>query len=278
MKDMSDNSFIDKIDFSKSNHYTLSIRLDTDGFSFSIYNPLNDTSLKYFPQEINTSLPMPVNVRNILEKTESFHHTYKEVNILQISNRYTLIPFDLFDEDHLENFFHYNFTQKENEKVCYNLLRRTNIILAFEINQLIYKDLTERFPSCKFHTQGSVLVEHFATKSRFGNSKKMYIYVRKNDIDIFCYERSNVILANTFHCKNTEDIIYYSLYIWKQLGFNQEKDELHLCSLKEDKESLVNKLKEFIRQVFIINSKAELYISQQEKIPYDMQILSLKEV
>ena len=33
------------IDFTKSKQYTLSIRLSTDGFSFSIYNPIHDDQL-----------------------------------------------------------------------------------------------------------------------------------------------------------------------------------------------------------------------------------------
>ena len=32
----------ERIDFTKSEQYTLSIRLSADGFSFSIYNPLTD--------------------------------------------------------------------------------------------------------------------------------------------------------------------------------------------------------------------------------------------
>ena len=32
------------IDFTKSKQYTLSIRISTDGFSFSIYNPIHDDS------------------------------------------------------------------------------------------------------------------------------------------------------------------------------------------------------------------------------------------
>ena len=43
------------IDFTKSKQYTLSIRLSTDGFSFSIYNPIHDDSLSIIEKEIDTS-------------------------------------------------------------------------------------------------------------------------------------------------------------------------------------------------------------------------------
>ncbi len=38
----------ERIDFTKSEQYTLSIRLSADGFSFSIYNPLTDNDFCLF--------------------------------------------------------------------------------------------------------------------------------------------------------------------------------------------------------------------------------------
>ncbi|GLL56640.1 hypothetical protein KUBF_43040 [Bacteroides finegoldii] len=43
------------------------------------------------------------------------------------------------------------------------------------------------------------------------------------------------------------------MYVWKQLEFNQERDELHLTGTLPDKETLMSELKKFILQVFIMN-------------------------
>ena len=48
------------------------------------------------------------------------------------------------------------------------------------------------------------------------------------------------------------------LYIWKQLGFEQERDELHLSGDLNDKELLLPELRKFIRQVFIMNPATNL--------------------
>ena len=73
---------------------------------------------------------------------------------------------------------------------------------------------------------------------------------------------------------------YYLLYIWQQLNYNQEKDELHLTGKLEDKEELLKELRNYLRQVFVINPKAEFNrseISKIEEIPFDMQTLLLCE-
>ena len=81
----------------------------------------------------------------------------------------------------------------------------------------------------------------------------MYIHLRKEAVDIYAYERGRLIFANAFACKETNDRIYYILYIWKQLGMEQERDELHLTGELSDKEELLPELKKFIRQVILMN-------------------------
>ena len=57
---------IETTDFNKSEQYTLSIRLSTDGFSFSVYNPLLDHSFYYMPYKIERSLSMAANIKGCL--------------------------------------------------------------------------------------------------------------------------------------------------------------------------------------------------------------------
>jgi len=137
--------------------------------------------------------------------------------------------------------------------VMYNILKKNNVVIIFGIDKSTYTFLNEQYPEARFYSQSTPLIEYFSIKSRLGNSKKMYASVRKDAIDIYCFERGQLLLANSFECMQTEDRIYYLLYVWKQLEFNQERDELHLTGTLSDKETLMNELKKFILQVFIMN-------------------------
>ena len=57
------------IDFTKSKQYTLSIRLSTDGFSFSIYNPIHDDSFSVIEKEIDTSLSLTANLKAVFHES-----------------------------------------------------------------------------------------------------------------------------------------------------------------------------------------------------------------
>lgn len=257
---MPERAITEKIDFSKSEQYTLSIRLSTDGFSFSIYNPIHDSSISFLEKEIETSLSFTANLKQTFRDLDFLNHPYKRVNIIIANKRYTLVPLEWFEDEQAKLIFNHNHTFKENEVVLYNILKKNSAVIIFGIDKSAHQFLIEQYPEARFYSQATPLTEYFAVKSRLGNSRKMYASLRNNAIDIFCYERGHLLLANSFECRETADRVYFLLYVWKQLNFNQERDELHLTGALKDKELLMKELRKFILQVFIMNPSTNIDI------------------
>lgn len=249
---------IETTDFSKSEQYTLSIRLSADGFSFSVFNPLADGNLSFFERKVDDSLSLTANLKQTFREIEWLNHPYRRVNVLMADKRFTFIPLEFFEDEQAEVIFYHNHPQRENELVQYNILPKNNIVVLFGMDKSTCSFLREQYPDIKFYSQASPFIEFFASKSRLGNSRKMYAHLRKDAVDIFTYERGRLLLANSFACKETNDRLYYLLYIWKQLGMEQERDELHLTGELSDKEQLLPELRKFIRQVFIMNPATNL--------------------
>ena len=249
---------IEKTDFSKSEQYTLSIRLSTDGFSFSIYNPLGNGTFSFYERAVDPSLSLTANLRQALREEEWLGSSFRRVNVLMANKRFTFIPLEFFEDEQIETVFYHNHSRQENELVQYNILRNNNIVVLFGMDKSTCSLLCEQYPNIRFYSQASPFIEYFATKSRLGNCRKMYVHLRKETVNIYTYERGRLTFANLFACKEVNDRIYYILYIWKQLGMEQERDELHLTGELSDKEQLLPELRKFIRQVFIMNPAANL--------------------
>ena len=249
---------IETTDFSKSEQYTLSIRLSTDGFSFSIFNPLGESDLSFYDREVDDSLSLTANLKQAFREVKWLSHSFRRVNVLMASKRFTFIPLEFFEDEQAETVFYHNHPRQDNEQVRYNILHKNNIVVLFGMDKSACSLLCEQYPDIRFYSQASPFIEYFATKSRLGNSRKMYIHLRKEAADIYAYERGRLIFANSFSCKETNDRVYYILYVWKQLGMEQERDELHLTGELSDKEQLLSELRKFIRQVFIMNPAANL--------------------
>ena len=184
------------IDFTKSKQYTLSIRLSTDGFSFSIYNPIHDDSLSIIEKEIDTSLSLTANLKAVFHESDFLNHPYKRVNIMMASKRFTIAPLDLFEEGQAELLFYHNHQKRENETVLYNILRKNNVAVIFGIDKSAQTFLNEQYPEARFYSQSTPFIDYFSVKSRLGNSKKMYASVRKDGIDIYCFERGHLLLMD----------------------------------------------------------------------------------
>ena len=249
---------IEKLDFSKSKQYTLSIRLSTDGFSFSVLNPLEENGYAIYEYSLNEGSSLTANLKQVFKEKEWLNFPYRRINILIANNRFTFIPLEYFEDEQAETIFYHNFSTQENEIIRYNILHRNDTVVVFGMDKSVYTFLCDQYPEAHFYSQASIFIEYFSSKSRLGNNQKMYVNLRENATDVYAFERNRLLLANSFSCKAASDRLYYVLYIWKQLRFDQERDELHLTGLLASKEPLLRELRKYIRQVFITNPATNL--------------------
>ena len=240
------------IDFTKSEQYTLSIRLCTDGFSFSIYNPIQNTFTPFLEEEVNSSLSLTANLKHLFNEHEELKLTYKSVKVIISNKRFTNLPIELFDEKSIADIFYYNHPKQNNESLLVCKGTESAVATLYGIDKTAFQLLKTIYTDAQFYSQHFLLNEYFTARSRFGNTKKMYVSFSTSHIDIFCYERGNLLLINTFDSKHIEDSLFYIFSTWKQLEFDQQRDELFLAGDIEDKEKFLKELKRFILQVSVI--------------------------
>lgn len=104
---------IEKLDFSKSKQYTLSIRLSTDGFSFSVLNPLEENGYAIYEYSLNEGSSLTANLKQVFKEKEWLNLPYRRINILIANNRFTFIPLEYFEDEQAETIFYHNFPHKK---------------------------------------------------------------------------------------------------------------------------------------------------------------------
>lgn len=120
------------IDFNKSEQYILSIRLSTDGFSFSIYHPQQSEEVYFSSSPVNTQRSMAANVKAYLTETEELKHRFKQVNILIHTSRYTTLPLELYEDEQTDLLFYQNLPPQNNEVVLCNILGKSNLVILLD--------------------------------------------------------------------------------------------------------------------------------------------------
>ena len=131
-------------------------------------------------------------------------------------------------------------------------------MVLFGIDQSVSGFLCERLPDARFYAQASPLLDGFAVKSRLGNMRKMYVHVRRECMDVFCYGQGRFLLGNSYACSQDGDRLYALLGTWVNLGFDQEQDELLLCGRVSAQDEWVSGLKQFVRKVSVMPSGVDI--------------------
>ena len=176
---------IETTDFNKSEQYTLSIRLSTDGFSFSIFNPLGEGRFSFHEHGVDDSLSLTANLKQAFRETDWLKNPFRRINVLMAGKRFTFIPLEFFEDEQAETVFYHNHSRQDNELVQYNILHKNNIVVLFGMDKSACSLLREQYPDVRFYAQASPLIEYFAAKSRLGNCRKMYVHLRiETDVGI----------------------------------------------------------------------------------------------
>ena len=99
----------------------------------------------------------------------------------------------------------------------------------------------------------------------------------KRAADIIVLQNGMPVLMNSFTCQSTDDVLYYTLNVWKQMGLDQQSDEIYLLGYHSEKATLLEKLGVFIETVVDVNPKVEFNRSEvaecKEEVSYDMLTL-----
>ena len=108
----------ERIDFTKSEQYTLSIRLSADGFSFSVFNPMAEGELTFYDHEVDENLSLTANLKQTFREMEWLSRPYRRVNILMADKRFTFIPLEFFEDEQAETVFYHNHPKRFSTTSC----------------------------------------------------------------------------------------------------------------------------------------------------------------
>lgn len=88
-------------------------------------------------------------------------------------------------------------------------------------------------------------------KEYFRNDGKRRLFATFHDrmLDICSFEQHRIRFANTFEAQHAHDALYYILFVWKQLGMNQEEDVLYISGEMPHADWLKTRLMAYIRSI-----------------------------
>ncbi len=226
----------------QNNQYSLSIRLNSDGFSLFVYDPSNHLLSTKSVSALLYSLSEEEIIRLFKNETECGLN-YNLVRIICELNAYCIAPIPLFKHHEASNLLHFQHKEDKKEQVKYNVLKRWDIVNIFAIPRALTGALTDLFPD--------VSVEHhlswfMADKVQLHTETVLYVYVRATMMDVVLLENGSIKLVNSFAYQTTEDIAYFTLRFYDQLGLDSEHCSVRLYNA-ENKTELKKIIRKYVK-------------------------------
>lgn len=254
------NYYDRSFDQALSSQYSLSIRIDPDGFSFSVYSHL---ASRYIGIEsvsiVKPSIVLPgenpeiicseILGKFILERAwllNSFRHTCVIFN----SHKYTLVPHALYDP--LQKSAYLGFVHKPDEHsiIHEHFLNSVEAWIVFSINKNIQESLFSHIKPGRIMHHAGAIIETILPWYRHNElHSPVFVNIRQNSFDIIVLKDGKLRYCNSFLWKVNEDLVYYLIFVLDQLALNPENVPVFLLGSVEPASSLFELLHRYIRHV-----------------------------
>ncbi|MDD2797417.1 MAG: DUF3822 family protein [Bacteroidales bacterium] len=264
------------IDYKNTEHYNLSIRLTSDGFSFYIVDSFGGGNSIFHTFPFSKSSAILSQLEEHIYQHEQLLLPYRRTELIIDSLNSSFVPNDLYVDKIKEKYLFFEYS-KLNDKIFSNTLKRIPVTNVFSVDTSIYDFIHRSFSLNNVFHCTTILAEYFAERSKFGNYSKMYVNVESSQINVFCFERNRLMLVNSYQYTQLSDAAYFILNTWEKMSMNQVNDELHICGNAEIRVEISSFLKQYIQRVLPLNPPTDWYVapSNCDYLPVDLMTLSL---
>ena len=250
---------------------SLSILISQDGLSYSIYD-IDDKKVQSL-----VSMQFEVNktdeIRKFIEDEGLKDAQFENVNIVYATRNVTIAPDAIFDENSAENIYALNRRISRDEEIRYSRLPKSQTVIIFAIEKETSSLLDELFPRYNLFPQSYSLIETGLTKTKISekpNRQRMLIQVFEDFFEILVIDKGQIVNYNTYNYKSANDILYFIVNTFEQLGLSQEECEVAFSGFIEQDSLAVIHLKKFVRTVYFesINRDFKYFFRFQEFAPH----------
>lgn len=270
--------YIDLIDFNTLERYSLSIRLASDGFCFSLCDHTDSDKLFTFPYKTDPVMSELANVKNAVDDYSALSDcSFRKVSILLCSERCLAVPVPLFDEDSADNMYCQVFDRHVEEDIMCNYSEDKKIVYLFSVNKYVRRYIDSVFPNAVYYNSANVFSIYCHLKYLDVTQNCSFAYVSGELLEICTFGKSGLLYFNVFCCDNDSDRFYYIMNVWSKLELSQLDDRIYLMSDGNKSQALKKMLERYIHKIYIIPSVDDVNLKNAEWLVntnFDLQSLS----
>jgi len=257
---------------------TLVIYNHPDHFSYSLYDP-EKRGFSIFEQVYLENQPDGFSAfKEAFFGNDLFSLPFRKVLIMNRSPFFTFIPNSIYDDSYKEEYIRFLFI--DHQGIALNQsIPSFGITILYHLSKEIYDFMNRSFQEPEFIHFSAPLITYFLSESKKLKCCQMIVNLQEKGIDIFCFSNDTLLLGNFFSCNDSHEALYYILFTWKQLKFNQLDDVLLIAGDTLYKDTLIEKIEPYIKQIQCLSVSPEFFFEGVDSahFPFEIALIPLCE-
>lgn len=237
----------------KNNRMT--IRVANGRLSFAIADMESGQQVAYEQFVAKSGVSMAANLREAFKTADLLQRSAKAARVL-VDTPWLMIPIEEYEESNNETLFMHAFPDTTGATIVGNVLPDLNAVVLFPLNRDLKLVVEDHYSDVVYTCLMRPVWNYLHHRSFIGNRRKLFAYFHDNVMELFSYERNRFVFCNRYDVQTTKDIVYFTLFVWKQLALDQMRDELIIAGDMPDKENMLETLRLYVSTVIVLNPSA----------------------
>lgn len=235
--------------------YNLSILVGIGRLLYFLTNPLKDIVyqaeyhvLPYY------QLDLVQLVTDILEEDEVLRLPYKHVKIVFDNRLATLVPNVLYKEEHPVLYLEKALNIPDEHVVLIDAISSIEAQNIYAIPEKVYQLFRDLHGSNTYYHLSTALVRSCQQyiEQHTDAERVTFVNIHQNQIHILAFQQTQLLFYNTFDFQNSEDLVYYVLLVYEQLGLHNEKVPLYISGKIQEESKIYDRLHQYIRHLHFV--------------------------
>ena len=153
---------------------------------------------------------------------------YGKVSISIANTFFSVVPKALFEKESIHLYIELNAAIKQSYEYNYQILEKEGVVICYALPKSLKDWIKRVFPSARLTHEIAVVVESVLRDFYSLSEDRVIINLHKNYFDIVFLNKGKLKLINSFHFSEKEDLLYYVLFSFEQIGINPNMVEVFL--------------------------------------------------
>jgi hypothetical protein len=247
----------------------LSLNISDASFMFSVSQPDFTTIIEIgsinFKSKVKSNTELIEKLDFLIHYFSLVKNKYSRVRISILNNDFVLIPKAYSTENTTKQLLNFISHSGDSDKVKDFELK--NLKFCFSVNSELIHFLEKLFPNLILLHNGinaiNSLFEHHAVKHN-----NLFLIAHHQHIEICAKNNQELLFYNIFSYLQSEDILYYLLFLLEQFKLNPLHTRLSIAGELEADSTIIKEVKKYIRHVELCSLHPQLKLmGELEKIP-----------